>query len=166
MHASIHAHMNTYKYEYIYTHIYVHAHIHTHTHTHIHTYIHTHTHTLSLSLSLSLLHLHTHTGIYDELIILHDYPYLNNKMEFVFNETASDVMKAKDLCVINAAGNTLGSINRCITDAILMGMYIYMNTQTHKHKHKHKHTQTHTHTHTALHSTALHWGLVSYSKKS
>jgi hypothetical protein len=34
-------------------------------------------------------------GIYDELIILHDYPYLNNKLEFVFNETASDVMKAK-----------------------------------------------------------------------
>jgi hypothetical protein len=32
-------------------------------------------------------------GIYDELIILNDYPYLNNKMEFVFNETASDVMK-------------------------------------------------------------------------
>ena len=128
MHASIHTHMNTYKYEYIYTHIYVHAHIHTYTHTHTH------------SLSLSLLHLHTHTGIYDELIILHDYPYLNNKMEFVFNETASDVMKAKDLCVINAAGNTLGSINRCITDAILMGMYIYMNTHTN--------TQTHTHTHT------------------
>ncbi|EKX39955.1 hypothetical protein GUITHDRAFT_113947 [Guillardia theta CCMP2712] len=49
-------------------------------------------------------------GIYDELIILHDYPYLNNKMEFVFNETAADVMKSRDLCVINATGNTYGSI--------------------------------------------------------
>jgi chloride channel 3/4/5 len=44
-------------------------------------------------------------GIYDELIVLHDYPYLNNKMDFVFNETTADVMKARDLCVINAQGS-------------------------------------------------------------
>lgn len=31
-------------------------------------------------------------------------------MEFVFNETAADVMKSRDLCVINATGNTYGSI--------------------------------------------------------
>eukprot|EP00961_Rhodomonas_salina_P076593 1028315-Rhodomonas_salina.2 len=54
-------------------------------------------------------------GIYDELILLHDYPYLNNKMEFVFNETAADVMKSRDLCVINATGNNLGSIHNMLS---------------------------------------------------
>jgi chloride channel 3/4/5 len=49
-------------------------------------------------------------GIYDELIVLHDYPYLNNKMDFVFSETAADVMRSRDLCVMNATGNTLSSL--------------------------------------------------------
>lgn len=49
-------------------------------------------------------------GIYDELIQLNDYPHLNTKMDFVFTETAQDVMKARDLSVITLANNTIGSL--------------------------------------------------------
>jgi len=49
-------------------------------------------------------------GIYDELITLHDYPHLSTRTDFVFNETARDVMKARDLSVIALANNTIGSV--------------------------------------------------------
>ncbi len=43
-------------------------------------------------------------GIYDELIVLNGYPHLNTKMDFVFTETAQDVMKAREVCSV--AGHT------------------------------------------------------------
>jgi len=69
-------------------------------------------------------------GIYDELILLHDYPYLNNKMEFVFNETAADVMKSRDLCVINATGNNLGSIHNMLSTTEYSGYPIVKSLES------------------------------------
>mmetsp|Transcript_20758 Transcript_20758/g.42215 ORF Transcript_20758/g.42215 Transcript_20758/m.42215 type:complete len:754 (+) Transcript_20758:87-2348(+) len=69
-------------------------------------------------------------GIYDELILLHDYPYLNNKMEFVFNETAADVMKARDLCVINAANNTLNTLTNLLSTTEFSGYPIVKSLDT------------------------------------
>mmetsp|Transcript_31448 Transcript_31448/g.77096 ORF Transcript_31448/g.77096 Transcript_31448/m.77096 type:complete len:751 (-) Transcript_31448:215-2467(-) len=69
-------------------------------------------------------------GIYDELIVLHDYPYLNNKMDFVFNETAADVMKARDLCVLNATGNTLASLNSLLSTTEYSGYPIVKSLST------------------------------------
>jgi len=60
-------------------------------------------------------------GIYDELIVLNGYPHLNTKMDFVFTETAQDVMKARDLSVITLANNTIGSLTTLLSSTDFSG---------------------------------------------
>ena len=51
-------------------------------------------------------------------------------MEFVFNETAADVMKSRDLCVINATGNTYGSIANLLntTGQCLLSLFFSLSS--------------------------------------
>ncbi len=50
-------------------------------------------------------------SVYDAWIRLNEYPYLDNKEEYVYNTLASQVMtRVEDLMIIATTGNTMASL--------------------------------------------------------
>ncbi|KAJ3070525.1 hypothetical protein HK102_006642, partial [Quaeritorhiza haematococci] len=62
-------------------------------------------------------------GIYDALIHLNGYPFLDNREEYEYGTTAAQVMtRVEDLDVIAAAGHTIDSIGKALRDVIFLSV--------------------------------------------
>eukprot|EP01096_Ripella_sp_DP13-Kostka_P012283 TRINITY_DN509_c0_g1_i8.p1 TRINITY_DN509_c0_g1~~TRINITY_DN509_c0_g1_i8.p1 ORF type:complete len:779 (+),score=347.52 TRINITY_DN509_c0_g1_i8:298-2634(+) len=49
-------------------------------------------------------------GIYEEIILMNEYPFLNNRVHYNFRKTAKDIMVSRHLSIIELQGNTYGSL--------------------------------------------------------
>jgi len=60
-------------------------------------------------------------SIYDEHILLNEYPFLDNKWEPLFKGKVNEIMKSDNLRVIEAAGNTVGSLRNLLDETSFTG---------------------------------------------
>ncbi|RKO87232.1 chloride channel [Blyttiomyces helicus] len=69
-------------------------------------------------------------GIYDALIHLNGYPFLDTKEEYSFNATAAQIMtRSEDLEVITATGHTLGSLDELVQNTDVKGYPVVTSYQ-------------------------------------
>lgn len=60
-------------------------------------------------------------GIYDELILLNELPFLDNKANYKFDAMARTIMRSTNIVSLPATGNTLGSIRAFVQSNLYSG---------------------------------------------
>jgi len=68
-------------------------------------------------------------GIYDQHIVLNQYPFLENKRDYRFATTAYDVMSQDGLRVLKRLGNTVGSLASLLSEERTFTGYPVVNTE-------------------------------------
>jgi len=70
-------------------------------------------------------------GMYDELIRLNEYPFLDNKREYIFHKNARDIMTSieEGLVILEQNGNTVTSLTEFLKNSKFSGFPIVNNKQ-------------------------------------